>query len=123
MPRSCIICRKVLRGRSDKRFCSLDCKNNYHVRLRRNTRDAVLTVDRILHRNRSILLELVGRNKAKKISRLHLDHLKFNFDFYTGSHLNTREKMIYHVYDFSWAIFSDQEVLITRNKLISMAPA
>ena len=55
------------------------------------------------------------RITKKKISRLILDQKKFNFDYITGFHVNTQHKAIHHVYDYSWAIFSDQEVLIMVN--------
>jgi endogenous inhibitor of DNA gyrase (YacG/DUF329 family) len=112
----CPICKKKVVGRSDKRFCSLDCKNNYHIRLQKHTSNATEETDKILHRNRSILLELMGRSKTrKKISRIILDKKNFSFDYITGFHINTKNKTIHHVYDFSWAIFTDQEVLIMRN--------
>ncbi len=116
MNKKCPICRSKVTGRSDKRFCCIACKNNYYIRLKKNTTSATEPIDKILHRNRSILLETMGRSKTnKKISRLLLDNKKFNFDYVTGFHINTRNKTIHHVYDFSWAIFSDQEVLIICN--------
>ena len=116
MAKACLICKKAVVGRSDKKFCSLKCKNNYYIRLRKDTDRAVAKIDKILHRNRSILLEIMGRSTSnKKVSRLILDNKKFNVDYFTGMHINTRGKAIYRVYDFSWAVFSDQEVLIMRN--------
>lgn len=117
MARTCVICKKTVVGRSDKKFCSVKCKNNYFARLRQNTETAVARIDKILHRNRSILLEVMGRSsKSKKVSRLILDQKKFNADYFTGLHVNTRGKTIHRVYDFSWAVFSDQEILIMRNE-------
>lgn len=119
MARRCPICKKSVVGRSDNRFCSVSCKNNYYIRLRKNTETAVERINKILHRNRSILLELMGRgSNRKKISRLLLDKKKFNYDYFTGQHVNTRGKTIYRVYGFSWAIFSDQEVLLMRNEAL-----
>ncbi|MEM7375005.1 MAG: hypothetical protein AAF587_40805 [Bacteroidota bacterium] len=115
MPHTCPICKSPVIGRSDKIFCSIACKNNYHVRLRRATAKAVRETDKILHRNRSILLELMGKNKSqKKLPRLTLDKKKFNFNYYTGSYVNSRNKRYHYVYDFAWMEFSDQEILIVR---------
>ncbi len=86
------------------------------MRLRKQAETAAVRIDKILHRNRSILLEIMGRSQTKKkVSRHQLDKKKFNYDYITGFHVNTRKRTIYHVYDFSWAIFSDQEVLIMKN--------
>ena len=115
--RRCKICKKELKGRTDKLFCSVPCKNEYHVKLRKVTHQATKKVDTILHRNRSILLELMGKNATqKKISKLYLDKKKFNYSYITSFHVNNKGKTVYHVYDFSWMIFSDEEILIRRKK-------
>ncbi len=116
MPRLvCRMCKTPMKGRSDKLFCSLGCKNEYHVKLRRVTSKATETTDTILYRNRSILLEVLGKNrKQKKLNRSILVKKKFNFHYVTGYHFNSRSKLYNYVYDFSWMIFSGKEVLIIR---------
>lgn len=115
--KTCKMCKSPLRGRADKVFCSVTCKNDYHVRLRRATALVVRETDKILHRNRSILLEVMGKNKQqKKVNRLILEKKKFRFNYFTGSYLNSRGKTYHYVYDFAWMTFSDQEVLIVRKK-------
>ncbi|HBK72484.1 MAG TPA: hypothetical protein DDZ39_12665, partial [Flavobacteriaceae bacterium] len=75
----CKICEKNIKGRSDKIFCSVECKNYYHINLRRVTKNMAKELDVILHRNRSILLELLGKNTfQKKIKRVVLAKKKFN---------------------------------------------
>jgi len=115
--KTCKLCKNELVGRLGKVFCSIGCKNEYHVKLRRVNKLATNNVDLILHRNRSILLEVMGKNsRQKKISRLILDKKKFNYSYVTSYHLNVHNKMVNHVYDFSWIIFSDEEILIFRKK-------
>lgn len=111
----CKMCKNPVKGRSDKQFCSIECKNQYHIKLIQVTKLASLNTDKILHRNRSILLEVMGKNlKQKKVDRSILDKKKFNYNYVTGYHLNSKNKMYNYVYDFSWMIFSDREVLIIR---------
>ena len=114
----CLLCKDKMQGRSDKKFCSIDCKNYYHIRLRQVTSKATKQIDDLLHRNRSILLEILGkRGKQMKVSKEVLDKKKFNYKLVTGYHLNTRNKMVNYVYDFSWSIFSDKKILITKLKV------
>ncbi len=81
--RHCRLCKKPVYGRTDKIFCTIACKNEYHVRLRRATARAVLETDKILHRNRSILLECLGKKKSqKRVHRSLLDKKKFNFQYH-----------------------------------------
>ncbi len=113
----CKICKKPLKGRSDKIFCSIACKNYYHVNLRKVTNLATQKIDAILHRNRSILLEIMGKNLyQKKVSRKILDQKKFNFYYHTHQHTNSQNKTYFYLYDFGYMLFSDQEVLIVRRK-------
>jgi hypothetical protein len=109
------MCGTQMKGRSDKMFCSLGCKNEYHIQLRQVTGQATHATDKILHRNRSILLEVMGKNiKQKKIDRIVLDGKKFNYHYITGYYVNNRGKIYNYVYDFAWMIFSDKEVLIIK---------
>lgn len=113
--RICKMCQKILVGRSDKIFCGVKCKSSYNIKLRQVTNKATFQIDNILHRNRSILLEICGKHKVQiKIKRDALNAKKFNYIYHTHIHINKQGKTIYYVYDFSWMIFSDQEVLIKR---------
>ncbi|MDX5586423.1 MAG: hypothetical protein QNK20_16175 [Aureibaculum sp.] len=113
----CKICKKELKGRQDKIFCSIECKNYYHTNLRRVTNETARALDTILHRNRSILLELLGKNaNQKKVKRLVLAKKKFNFKYITHFNINSKGKIYHHVYDFSWMEFSDDEILILRRR-------
>jgi hypothetical protein len=116
MKRKCKLCKTPYEGRSDKLFCTPSCKAVYHQKLNRVTDIATDSIDKILHRNRSILLEILGKTESsKKLDKLILDQKKFNYTYVTSYHVNSQNKMVNYVYDFSWIIFSDHEVLIKRN--------
>lgn len=116
--RLCRLCEKRIVGRTDKIFCSNTCKANYHIKLNKVTAEATERIDKILHRNRSILLEILGKNGTqKKVSKAILDNKNFHFDYITHYHVNAQNKTVHYVYDFSYLIFSDQEVLIKRINL------
>ena len=113
--RLCKLCKEPFTGKETKIFCSDICKADYHFKLNRVTNEATRDIDKILHRNRSTLLEIMGKNSTqKKVDRSLLDKKKFNWHYITSFHINSQNKMVHYVYDFSWMIFSDQEVLIKR---------
>ncbi len=113
----CKVCQKDFIGRKDKVFCSIKCKNDYHVTLRSVTKEIAFPLDKILHRNRSILLEIMGpKARKKKVKRSLLVKKKFQFKFITHFNINSKGKIYNHVYDFAWMEFSDDEVLILRQK-------
>ncbi|MFT5886091.1 MAG: hypothetical protein ACI9IP_002555 [Arcticibacterium sp.] len=112
----CKICKSILKGRKGKLFCSVSCKNFYHTRLREVTRKKAFAIDRHLHRNRSILLEIIGKKKTKlKVSRIILEYKMFHWKYLTHFHINSQGKRMHYVYDLGWMDFSDNEVLIVRN--------
>lgn len=111
----CKICKKQIIGRSDKKFCSIKCKNYYHTNLRRVTSLEVIEINKILHRNRSILLEIMGKHKTqKKINRIVLEKMKFRFKYHTHILTNSKGKIYNYVYDFAWMEFSNNEILVVR---------
>ena len=115
MDRICKICKELLTGRSDKLFCSVSCKSYYHRRLTKTTNEAAIIIDRFLHRNRSILLEIMGKNRRQiKINRVVLEKKKFKYKYHTHMSINSRGKTYYHLYDFAWMEFSNDEILIVR---------
>ena len=118
--KKCINCsKKKVIGRSDKLFCTVSCKSKYHRKLRNKTEVVTLTIDAILHRNRSILLEVLGEMNIKiKVARLLLEKKKFRFKYHTHFHINSRGKIYHHIYDLAWMTFSDDEILIVRRKKI-----
>jgi hypothetical protein len=117
MKQKCKICKKTLVGRTDKIFCSPYCKNFYHKHLRLATKKAAIEINRYLRRNYSILLELMGKNKTQsKVYRNVLAKKKFRFKYHTHTHINSRKKVFHYIYDLAWMEFSDDEILIVRQR-------
>ncbi len=111
----CKICKKIILGRMDKKFCSSSCKNIYHKGLRKFVNQKTIEIDKILHRNRAILQEVMGKKKIQiTINRIVIEKKKFRFKYHTHFHVNNRGKMYHHVYDIAWMEFSDDEVLIVK---------
>lgn len=115
MKGKCKLCSSGFNGRKGRIFCSIQCKSIYHRILLSKTIKASKLADNILHRNRSILYEILGDSgKQKKVTRKLLDSKKFNWHYMTSIHTNIKGKLLHYVYDYSWMIFSDQEVLIKK---------
>ncbi|MCB9227973.1 MAG: hypothetical protein R2836_07995 [Chitinophagales bacterium] len=113
----CKICKKEIKGRSDKLFCSNACKNYYHTNLRKVTKGVAFEIDKILHRNRSILLEIIGKHKTQiKTQRMVLDKKKFSYKYHTHINVNSQGKTFYWLYDLAWMAFSNDEILIVKKR-------
>ena len=118
MKGQCRLCKNLFTGRSDKVFCSVSCKTIYHRKLRATNQPYTKAIDKILHRNRTILLEVMGKHTSqKKISSIQLDRKKFNYNYITKYTINKQGKTYHHVYDFAWMRFSNDEILIVRKSM------
>lgn len=80
--RKCLDCGDTLRGRSDKKFCSDQCRNNYNNKLNRDSNNFVRNVHGLLRKNRRILSDLVAEGKTV-IHKDALYALGYNFSFFT----------------------------------------
>lgn len=114
MKNECQQCGKPLHGRTDKKYCNLNCKNAYNLALRRNTRNEVAEIDGYLHRNREILATLMGESKKEMFDRVLLNRAKFRWEYMTGIYKNKQGKWYHLIYDYAWMEFSDQQILVVR---------
>ncbi|MEN9386899.1 MAG: hypothetical protein RLZZ185_1640 [Bacteroidota bacterium] len=114
MKNECQQCGKTLLGRTDKKFCSVACKNAFNFAKRKATRNAVKEIDSYLHRNREILATLMGDSKKEILDRAVLARARFRWEYMTGIYKNKQGKWYHIVYDYAWMEFTDQSVLIVR---------
>ena len=119
--KNCEECGKGFRGRTDKVYCSIKCKNRRHYRKREKLVDVTNDIDQILHRNYHILKKVLGDHKQKlKIPELRLSKEKFNYNYMTNFRTNTAGKVYHYVYDLAWMAFSDNEILIVKQKKMNL---
>ena len=114
MKRLCLSCRKEIKGRADKKFCGLTCKNQHSYQQRLVTKSEVAEIDRLLHRNRIILATLMGDSRKETFDRSVLTRAKFRWEFHTGHYVNKEGKTYWLIYDYAWMTFSDQKVLVIK---------
>lgn len=115
--RRCKLCGNPYIGRRDKVFCSTGCKSDYHQHLKHLSNKVARSTDKILHRNRSILYEVLGdHEEQKKIDRDALAKKNFRFEYMTGLYENAKGKRYHLLYDYAWMAFKTGDVLVLRRK-------
>ncbi len=119
--RQCVICNKQLFGRSDKRFCDIQCKNYYHAQVRKSVKTISSETIKILAKNVVILEGIMGEEKDSCIiDQLALERLGFRFGFIT----NIDDKygiMRYEVFAFSYRFIKKRRIEITVDRKRSEA--
>jgi len=84
MVRKCNCCGETLMGRSDKRFCNDACRSQHYHHIHQKERREIAKINRILRKNRRILLEWRSTNEKCGYKESLLKK-GFCFDHYTHS--------------------------------------
>ncbi len=109
----CLFCGETLSGRSDKKYCDDNCRNNHHYQLRKGDNAIIKSVNASLIRNREILRSLAA-NTRTMVMKKELVETNFNFNVMTSVY-RTRKGSEYKVlYDYAYRVVNEYEVLILK---------
>jgi hypothetical protein len=108
MEKSCLNCQETIRGRSDKKFCDDQCRNQYNNGMLRHVNNRMRNINNILKRNRRILAQLKEQREIK------IDELIANgFHFAYFTHFDEQRKTKY-IFDIGYQVASNERVLIVQ---------
>lgn len=80
---TCKTCEKQLTGRIDKKFCSTECRAQFHNRHKRKNERVIAAVNRQIRKNRTILKVLCPDGKAT-VRRSVLENQGFSFQYFSS---------------------------------------
>lgn len=113
--RMCWECGKVLRGRTDQKFCNGTCRNSYHNRKNSYNNNLIRHINYTLRHNRKVLDELVPADKNTVIvSRDELIARGFNFKYHTHTQKDANNKMYLFCYEIGILTTASGKVRIVR---------
>lgn len=112
--KTCLDCGEPLVGRADKKFCNDICRNNFNNRQNSETSNLVRRINRVLIKNRRILMELNPDEKTT-VHRDKLIEKGFNFNYFTSTY-TTQKGAVYHFcYEYGYlALDNDFFMLVLR---------
>ena len=114
--RKCKECGYKFSGRSDKKFCSDQCRVTFNNRINGEQNNLVRTTNNILRRNRRILALLNVSGKTR-IARERLLEKGFDFEHFTSLYTN-RDGLIYkYCYDQGYLAVDDNSLLLVIKKI------
>lgn len=115
--RSCQNCERSLSGRSDKKFCSDQCRNEFNNHLKQDDNNYVRNITNALKKNRRLLQDLLTDKRDKMtVSKEHLTQEGFNFKFHTHSYTNKKGNVYYFCYEYGFLPLEKDLVLLVRRK-------
>ena len=110
--RKCPECGEKIIGRSDKKFCSDQCRNAYNNKLNSDASNAVRNINNLLRKNRRILQELNKQSGKTMVSRDMLLSKGFNFTYHTHTY-TTKKGFHYHFcYEHGYLFLKDKNLYL-----------
>jgi hypothetical protein len=112
--KKCLDCGETIHGRTDKKFCSDQCRNNYNNRLNRDSNNFVRNVHGLLRKNRRILSDLYSEGKIT-IHRDALFALGYNFSFFTHNIESPGGKKYHYCFEYGYCDIENDFVELKQN--------
>lgn len=102
--RRCMYCKSILKGRSDKKFCNIECKNAYNNPIYRERQKIFKPVEKELHKNHAALEMFYELSHGEKFIQIRpLFQQGFDPRFYIGTmKLSAAGEFVYLVYNYSF---------------------
>ncbi len=103
----CLECNELIKGRTDKKFCSPYCKSSYHYKKNKESENSTfVNIDQTLRRNRQILKSY---NKAGKstVRKETLIKAGFNPNYFTHYWKGKKNNLYLFCYEFGFREIKD----------------
>jgi len=116
--KTCLLCEKTLRGRSDKKFCDDYCRAAYNNDIKSVTNNYIRNINNALGKNRRILEGLlINSEQMIKANKDKLLELAFQFKYITHTYTNTKGNVYFFCYDYGYlALDNNWFLIVKRNK-------
>ena len=101
--KTCMLCEKPLKGRSDKKFCDDYCRAAYNNDLKSAANNYIRNVNNALGKNRRILESLLSEGEQMaKANRDKLLQLGFQFKYITHTYTNQKGNIYHFCYEYGY---------------------
>ena len=114
--RKCLECGYEISGRTDKKFCSDQCRNTYNNRSKKEANQYVRNISYLLRKNRRILESLAPEGK-KTVHRNKLTEKGYNFEFFTDIYKTKSGKKYYFCFEYGFLPLENDFFAIVRKDI------
>lgn len=113
--KTCLLCEKPLKGRSDKKFCDDYCRAAYNNDLKSAANNNIRNVNNALGKNRRILDSLLPEGEQMvKANRDKLLQLGFQFKYMTHTYTNQKGNVYHFCYEYGYLPLENNWFLIVK---------
>ncbi len=116
----CLECNEVLRGRTDKKFCSDSCRAVFHNRQNTERSTTLKIIDKRLKQNRRILMKLYDglSNESRMVPMKYVETLGFTFNYFTHIEENANNQFVF-CYEYGYHKIDNQKVRLLKQSAFS----
>lgn len=114
--KTCLLCQKALKGRSDKKFCDDYCRAAYNNELKSPVNNYIRNINNTLSKNRRILEDFLGKDDMAKSTKEKLIQKGFLFKYITHTYNNKKGNTYYFCYDLGYLPLENDWYLIVKRK-------
>ena len=111
----CIHCGKDIFGRSDKKFCTPDCRNEYNNARYREEHKSMIAINKILKKNRMILKRLNPEGKIVVPSEILLK-AGFDLEYFTNLYVTKSGREYRFCYDYGYHFDEEKDTYLLVKK-------
>lgn len=105
----CRVCNEVLVGRTDKKYCSDQCRYIANNKIKQKNEQPIIEVNSRLRKNRSILRNLCPEGQAV-VTKEVLDKMGYTYNLFSSIHVNPNRQIFYICYDYAFTPIAEIEV-------------
>ena len=113
----CLACKRVIKGRIDKKFCDDSCRNNYNNSLKSADVNLVRNINNALAENRRILETFLSEgDEMAKTTKDRLLQKGFQFKYITHTYSNKKGNVYFFCYDVGYLPLDHDWYLLVKRK-------
>ena len=113
----CILCSKVVKGRSDKKFCDDYCRAAYNNELKSTSNNFIRNVNNALGKNRRILEYLLSAGEQiAKVNGEKLLQKGYQFKYHTHLYRTKNGHTYYYCYEYGYLPMENNWYLVVKRK-------
>lgn len=113
MKTECLECGSPIIGRSDKKFCSDQCRYLFNNRGKVEKQKIIIDINSKLRRNRSILKKYSPLGKTTVRKDVFVSE-NFNFNFHTHIYKTKSGTTYFFCYEYGYTLLPDEKLLIVN---------
>ncbi|HMU08548.1 MAG TPA: hypothetical protein PKC54_00965 [Ferruginibacter sp.] len=113
--KTCVLCGKILKGRSDKKFCDDYCRAAHNNELKSAVNNHIRNVNNALGKNRRILESLLPEGgQITKASKEKLIEKGFQFKYHTHQYQAKNGNTYFYCYEYGYLLLEKNRLLVVK---------